>query len=206
MYKAQTQGNQELSSFAASYLRCKGHSHVWVGRWTFDLQVQRRVAALAVTQPAGPQAEVHLRGPFNLRAHSTALLQPKPLRGAKGSSRRHLPRVAVSQVLEVLPEDGGERLELVVLPRGALVRPVRCSQPPAHSSTWHEPRNGHTHRGRTTRKELRPGPARRRADPPPPPPPPSRREQARRRIKRSLTALRTRLLLPGGARDHNAVS
>lgn len=49
---------------------CDLYLHVWVWRWTFDLQIYRRVATLAVIQPVGPQAEVHLWRPFNLQTDS----------------------------------------------------------------------------------------------------------------------------------------
>ena len=42
------------------------YSHVRVSGGTFDLQVHCHVAFLPVVQPAGPQAEVHLRGSFHL--------------------------------------------------------------------------------------------------------------------------------------------
>lgn len=46
---------------------CNLDLHVWVWRRTFDLQIDRRVTTLAIIQPVGPQAEVHLRRPFNLQ-------------------------------------------------------------------------------------------------------------------------------------------
>ncbi len=43
------------------------YSHVWVGGWAFDLQVHSHVAFLSSAEPVGPQAEVHLWRPFNLK-------------------------------------------------------------------------------------------------------------------------------------------
>lgn len=43
------------------------YSRIWVCGWALNLQVHSHVAFLSIIQPVGPQAEMHLRGPFNLR-------------------------------------------------------------------------------------------------------------------------------------------
>lgn len=46
------------------------YSHVWVCGRASDLQVHSHVALLSIVQPVGPQAEVHLWRPFNLKIQS----------------------------------------------------------------------------------------------------------------------------------------
>lgn len=64
----QGSGNNGHSEYMA---KVRGqYSHVWVCRGAFDPQVHGHVAFIAVVQPVGPQAQVHLWGPFNLRTHT----------------------------------------------------------------------------------------------------------------------------------------